>query len=224
MIALAVYGIVFDELRDLILSGKLSRDDLAGTARELGLLDRGFPRNAHSMMNGAAMEGFGFLKVDTGEMEMRVLLDGMPWAGWRYGFSSRLLLADAFDTDLDFMKRCAEREERPWAEAGRMEREMEGEIAGLRNPVSRMMIPGLLQGHRAGRDRRAQLRLLRVAAHYRATGEILDLDDPFGAKLLTSRTGDRLKVWSVGRYGVDGSGLDDWKPTPGRDIALEVDR
>ena len=105
-----------------------------------------------------------------------------------------------------------------------MGQEMDREIQGLANPVARFMIPRLLLGHRAGRERRVQLTLLRVAAHYRATGEILDLDDPFGAKLITSKTGDHLKVWSVGRDGVDDGGLGDWRHTSGRDIVLDVDR
>jgi hypothetical protein len=90
----------------------------------------------------------------------------------------------------------------------------------------------MVSSAQAGRVRRAQLRVLRVAARYRATGEVLDLEDPLGTRLQTARAPGRLKVWSVGKDGKsdggDTGGSPTWlpvagKPTP-RDIVLEVVR
>jgi len=44
------------------------------------------------------------------------------------------------------------------------------------------------------RERRTQLRLLRTAVRYLATGEILNLDDPYGGKLLHREEAGRLTL------------------------------
>jgi hypothetical protein len=74
------------------------------------------------------------------------------------------------------------------------------------------------------RSCRARLRLLQAAAHYRATGEVLPLEDPYGDRINTSNAPARLKLWSVGGDGVDDSGTGVWDPRKGKDIVLEVDR
>jgi hypothetical protein len=194
--------------------------------RELELIDRAFPRNGHSMMNEALAAGAGFLAMGGSEIEVQSLTGSGSelLLAWRYGFSSRLMLADAFDRHLECMKRYADGDDKSWAELERIGKETDAEAQQSKNPIARIMIPGLRAANRAGRDRRAQLRLLRVAAHYRATGEVLELDDPFGTKLRTSRSGDTLKIWSVGKDGVDDGGAGAWKPSAGKDIVLEVDR
>jgi hypothetical protein len=47
----------------------------------------------------------------------------------------------------------------------------------------------------------AQVRVLRVAAQVRGTGELLSLQDPFGSTIQTRATGSRLRVWSTGVRG-----------------------
>jgi hypothetical protein len=66
-----------------------------------------------------------------------------------------------------------------------------------------------------------------MAAHYRATGEVLELEDPLGAKMRTVKTGGTLQIWSVGSNGVDDGGAGTFKPQAGKaqsDIVLEVER
>ncbi len=223
MIALAIYGLALDELRDLILSGKLSREELLAVAGELERVDRSFPPHGFSMMNEALMAGWGFIKMEGGTEEERRSLGVSGLIG--LGFARRLLYADAFDTELDFMKRAADLEGRPWDEAQKKGQEMVVESSRLKNPLSKIMVPGVLSSSLTGRERRAHLRLVLVAARYRATGETPDLDDPFGTKLRTSRSGDRLKVWSVGRDGADDGGSGGWRgAAAGADLVLEVDR
>src|SRR6185369_6263372 len=53
MIAIAITALALEELRDLILAGKFSREELAEIARELAILDGSFPQNSHSLMNNA---------------------------------------------------------------------------------------------------------------------------------------------------------------------------
>ena len=74
----------------------------------------------------------------------------------------------------------------------------------------------------------AQIRLLRVAAHFRATGEVLDLNDPCGARLNVERKEGSIKVWSVGTesrsHGGQGKFAFQVFGTGSQDIVLEVSR
>jgi hypothetical protein len=232
MISLALYGLAFEELRDLVLSGKLSPAELAQVGRELELLDRSFPKTSQSLMNGVTASGFEYLKLN-GDVGSLMAGQGDGWGRpqrvvsdvlWRILFPNRLTCADAYFIELDVMKRLAAACERPWAEAQAGATGSEMEIRKIRNPVASLMLPGISGAHRASRERRAQLRLLRVAVHYRATGQILSLDDPFGAKILTSEAGGKLKMWSVGRDGFDGGGKGGWKEGSGGDIVLELEK
>jgi hypothetical protein len=227
MISLALYGIALEELRDLVLHGNLSGADLAEIARELEILDRSFPKNGDSMLNEAMLAGYHFLKADGSPRELYSGVDGsLEWDYfvWRSLLPQRLIGADAFFTELDYMKRFAEADEQSWGTSQAVVLKSQAEMVKLKNPVSRVLLPGLTSSSQAGRDRRTQLRLLRIAAQYRATGEILELEDPFGAKLLSSVYGGTLKVWSVGKDGVDDGGKGQWKPDRGPDIVLDVDK
>jgi hypothetical protein len=64
-----------------------------------------------------------------------------------------------------------------------------------------------------------------MAARYRATGELLELPDPFGDKLRNRLTDDALKLWSVGSEGKDHGGIGRFSlDGDGQDILLEVRR
>jgi hypothetical protein len=65
--------------------------------------------------------------------------------------------------------------------------------------------------------------ILRTAARFRGTGEILNLRDPFGENRIHSERDGRLRVWSVGKDGNDDGGSGEWKPQ-GKDIVLEIPR
>jgi hypothetical protein len=223
MISMAIYAIAFDELKDLILSEALSREDLLEIGRPLELIDRTFPKMAWAYQNEALMSGFTFLKGDStdGLFEAR----GLPvlWQKLRYCGSDRLMLVDAFEVHCRMMNRLAM--EGSWSEHLRTSQELQAEATAHRNPIVQMMVPGLLQAERALRERQAHLRLLRVAAHYRATGEVLPVDDPFGTQLRSVQSGKTLKVWSLGRDGVDYGGRGGWKAsTGGMNVVLDVDR
>ncbi len=193
-------------------------------------MDRTFPRNGDSLLNERLACGYEFLRIGGGSASLDVSLPA--WSAWRYGFSPRLTMADAFSQSVSTMRRAAEADAKPWPVASAVFSQLELEARNSKNPIIRDLIPGLMSSSRAGRERRTQLRLLRVAAHYRATGEVLDLEDPLGARLLHSRSGDHLKVWGIGRNGVDDGGVGGWGPNqpgtggalPNQDILLEVDR
>jgi hypothetical protein len=227
MISLALYGVALEELHDLILSNKLSRADLAEIARELEILDGSFPRNGHSMMNEVLTAGYTFLKADGSLRDLDFWAAGGPnwdYFMWKAAFPERLICTESYFVELDYMKRFVAADGQSWGASEAVGLQVQVEITKLKNPLSRMIIPGLVGANRAGRERLTQLRLLRATAQYRASGEMPELADPFGVKLLSSTQGPKVKVWSVGRDRVDSGGKGEWKPNAGPDIVLEFDR
>lgn len=196
LIALASLGQVFDGLR------RLPPDPEVGMA--LAVLDATFPNHAEAVLNDLAITGVGFIGMGP--------VAAAP-AAWRFGFSQRLMVADAWTTLEDMMRRTAATTTAPWAEAQRVAAAIEAEARGSRNLFVKTMTPGLVGSHRPSREGRAHLRMLRVL-HGGAAG----LDDPFGGKLLS----DGAKVWSVGADGIDDGGAGAWRPASTGDIVLEL--
>jgi hypothetical protein len=225
MIALAIYGIAFEELRDIFLSGKLSREDLLAVDRGLEAADRSFPKAGHSLLNESLSIGYALLQPAGVASIRNFALEGELKGSlslWRYGFSDRLVAADAFDQSLAAMRRLATLEDKPWTEAKKVAGELNQEVQGCVNPILKITMSGL-SGGSLPRERKAQLRILRTAVRYRATGELLDLEDPFATKLSHAEKDVTLKLWSVGKDGNDDGGSGEWKPQ-GKDIVLEIPR
>lgn len=229
MISIAIVGIMLDELRDLILQGKLSKDELIDIARQLEILDGTFPVNGHSLLNEPLMAGHDFLKSG-GDVDLSAFsVVGSGNVGWnhllwRAVFPKRLVCAEAYFIELDYMKRFAAADAQSWGSCSSVGSRADAEIHKLRNPFAKLMIPGLFSSNRAGRERRTHLRFLRALALYRSSGRMPEIDDPFGGKLLHSSQGGRVKIWSVGRDQVDGGGNGEWKANAGPDIVFEFDR
>jgi len=196
LIALASLGQVFDGLRTL------PPDPEVGKA--LAVLDATFPNHGETVLNELAALGVGFIGTAPGAVAP---------AAWRFGFSQRLMVGDAWTTLEDMLRRMAATTTAPWAEAQRVAAEIQAEARVSSNEFVQMIVPGLVGSHRASREGRAHLRMLRVL-HGGAAG----LDDPFGGKLLS----DGAKVWSVGADGIDGGGEGAWKPAPTGDMVLQL--
>jgi hypothetical protein len=228
--AMGVVRTCLNELRSLIVSGVLGREDLLEVDRELDVLDRSFPRIADCHLNDAMALGFTLLE-ERGFQAIgpKVGLDISKIPTWRFCFSERLVIVDAFETSLSGRRRLGEAEEKPWKEAREIKTTVLRTFSEDRNLLVRLLCPPFdgkpykVFGDII-RDYRAQLRLIRIAVRYAATGEFLALEDPFGGMLRSTRTGDRLKAWSIGGDGVDDGGAGEWKPSKetGKDIVLEM--
>jgi len=194
--ALSSLAEVFDGLKTLPPDAEVGR--------ALAVLDATFPNHGETLLNELTVTGVTFTELGRGF--------AVP-AGWRFGFSQGAMLAEAWTTLEDLMHRTAATTTAPWAEARRLQAEIEMEARRSSNPIVQTMIPSLLRAHQSSREGLARLRMLRVL-HGRATG----LADPFGGTLLS----DGAKVWSLGADGIDGGGAGAWKPAPTGDIVLEL--
>jgi hypothetical protein len=217
-------------LHRVVLDGGLSGDELLEVSRQLEVLDRSAETVVTLEPGDVVALGFEFinandLSAETHEPGMCRGGECSRWGAWRFGFSARLMAADAVEEALRRVKEAEAFRSAPWSELQKFEDLNIQRLLRERNPVVRSHVFPLCCMKTGFLQVRARLRLLRIACKYRAIGEILDLPDPFGARLMTRKDGPRLKLWSVGRDGVDDGGIGSWKAdSRDKDLVLELDR
>lgn len=204
MIGVAILGNGFNEIRDQLAAGKFDRASLEDLDRGLETLDATYPSWGQTLINEALLFGG--------------LLDENVAGGWG---PQRMLYADAVERIHEAMVLAAKADTLPWAESQKELKRIEKVSAKSWNPISNIAAPSMMGTSSIVRQRRAQLRTLRIAVHSAATGKLLDLDDPLGAKMRTEEKDGTLRIWSIGKDGVDDGGTGDWKPES-KDIVLEV--
>src|SRR5258708_71238 len=138
-----ILDLSLDEIRVLVLSGALTRDDLLEIGRELEVLDGSF-RVIGPLEPLDVMElGFEFLEADDLSWALRMnsrnnnYYGVHPWEGWKYGFSSRLMVANAIEEAMDYAKAASKARNVPWREFSRIWEEMNKRMAESRNPIVR---------------------------------------------------------------------------------------
>jgi hypothetical protein len=218
MSGLTLLDRTFEEILTDLRGLSLSPEALAALESRLSLLEASFPRPEHQRREGASFLGDHY----------RGILQHARWSSdlmsWRYGFSTRLMAATTFDHWDRAFQRSTELDRLPWSEAVSRSASIRSELDALPLPEPYRWPATYLDDGYWHRSRLAHLRLLRTAVRYIRTGEILELDDPFGGKLLHQESNRRLKVWSVGRDGVDQAGLGTWDSRVIEDIVLDVIR
>lgn len=184
-----------EECRRLLSEDKLGPDLLRELDRGLQVLDRGYA--GHSLKNGILAYGQMFQRGETlewggpgPEKEIR--------AGWRALYSPSVLKADAFFRALRWADELAEASRGPLAEEEKVRSRMQADAEASDNRLAITLMRDLDQWS-AQRAWLADLRIVRTAAHYLATEEVLSLEDPFGKVLFAERSGRELTIWSAGK-------------------------
>ena len=166
-------------------------------------------------------------------VEKKVVGKGVPlegWTepdfwefGWKWSFSKQIMYIEYFKLYEEFMHAMKNVDELGWRERNELfaEWRLISESSGIKQ--FSIMVPAYQTNERALRERRALLRTLRAAAHWRATGEVLELGDPFGRKILHVESAGSIKIWSVGKDGVDNGGSER-NGSPQWDIVIELKR
>ena len=214
MISSANLALALDEIRAMAVDPAVKDVDWTAVGSALMLLDSIWPDHGESLLNESVTAAAGLGKEDA----KALFGEGLGvLSAWRFGFSARLLIADAMDTHVDAMRRLAAAG-RSWPESERVAKEVAVEVEGSSNPITRLMTQGMMATHRVGFERRAQLGLLRMAVAIRAGAAPPELDDPFGGKLRS----DATKLWSLGQDGDDDGGIGAWRPAQTGDIVLHL--
>jgi hypothetical protein len=218
----SVYAMAFDEMRELLLSGKLTRAQLADIEKKLEIVDGDFPDLGPTLSNETLASEVSTMDI-TGQ-------DPSTWwtlaknGGWRYGFSSQRMTLAAFEERESYAKRSRNIDQMDFATAKKEAEAIYAEADSSENPLFRLVsLPDLSKIVMKHRDTRARLRLLRAATGFLASGKVPTMADPFGTNLLHAQDADKLKIWSIGTDGKDQKGVGGWKFVPGQqDIVLEM--
>ncbi|HLY09471.1 MAG TPA: hypothetical protein VKW04_09235 [Planctomycetota bacterium] len=214
-------------LSELLSRPGLSEGELRRIDQELAVLEDGYGGEAVSRLGG--VENWGQVIASGRVVEYYSMAPAKirdAGYGWLIPlFSSRLALAASFHQQDAWMARLNAGEKESWPEELRLWSEVMRESSESWNLINRLQPVLVWQSGRPRREGRATLRLLRVAAHYRATGDVLDLPDPFGDRLRRHEEAGVLRVWSLGLSGQDGGGAGG-SPAGSRNgnIVLEIPR
>jgi len=195
-----------EDLRAFLVSDKVKPDDLGRLERGLRLLETSFPK-LHDLLRREVVCGcFTLLAGPEGTTDPQHLQA-----------SYRIDAAEAIDLIERALTESEGCDELPWLDVAAKQNELALQMQGsslvdLAYPEFRRKVV------EAWRSRRAQYLLLRVGAHYLATGEAQPQPDPMGTTLQIKVEGRTLRAWSVGVDGVNDGG------DPGKDFVLEVTR
>lgn len=221
--------VLTDELRTLLSRGNLTTHALhqidVELARSEAWLQLPFRRLEPQLARWA--ETLPGLQVEAEEF-----LEGAAYR-WRFLLPVRLMKAEAFEFMDRYTRDLLSCEGKPYAEFLRSDQGFWKEQEHSLNPIihpTRFFLwedPGW-----EARQRRAEVLLLRSAARYRGTGELPQLEDPFGDRLHHSESQDRMTFWSAGPDGNDDGGNFDpaqpwhqvWYGHGSKDLAIDVPR
>jgi hypothetical protein len=221
MIGVGMYARTLDEMRHLLLSGKLDKKAIADLGKKLEIMDENFPALGPTLTN----ETMTFA-VDSERADSEYSFDEKMRVGaWRYGFSFQRMVLEGFEKTDAFDQRFRLMDQLHFTAARKEAEQMRAEVQASGNPLVRQgHIPSLTKTLTGNREARARLRLLRAATAFLATGETPSLTDPLGGDLFYSEAGGKLKIWSLGRDGENQNGRGSWKSVPGEDLVLEISR
>jgi hypothetical protein len=192
---LPAMDLAFCELRDLLQSSPPLGEGLEELDRSLALLDGGFPDTTGHLRDELLNLGELLIREDRDDEVYASFSDKKRFRrSWRSGFSSRLQATSAFFAAEDLVRRELEIEKLPWSEGWRANQNLYREMERHPDPLISQRFGRLLDVHFAI-ETRGSLRLLRVAVHYRATGEFLELQDPWGGPIRTRPTEGTVLMW-----------------------------
>jgi hypothetical protein len=175
------------KLIQLISSGRLSKGDCAFVERQLEILERAQPPLAAALKNNLWRMGSGFLEESFPPQWPRQ---------WRFAYSQKLAIADAVDRVDSWIAVVARMEEMSSRECQTTWKAIQEEVDHDSNAITQDLYQFVFQDFGELKRLKVYLRLLRIAAHYRASGEVLELEDPMGTIFAHAQAGSVLKVWS----------------------------
>ena len=185
-----------EELQQVLRSPDLSPADFLSLQNQLEILDAAFPPFLQFHLLEVIELGDAML---AGEKEFGLFIKGkeVPRV-WRFGFSRRLVKTAAFRTLCESSKEALPWETKPYAIACRGYEAIHSGYGSSNNPIVPHLDLDGLTTDRLERERLAYIRLLRIVAHFKATGEVMRLEDPLGDVFPHQIADGRLKVSSRG--------------------------
>jgi hypothetical protein len=183
------------ECRNVISTGNLNDHQLSTLARGLEVLERSFIRDGRSLRNDVLACGAVLLREERIERDDKVIRPT-----WRHGYSTRALGADAFFRALGWVDRFAQADALPYGEELKIRIAISAEAEQSHNGLS-SVIDSFLGQCSQQREWLTQVRVARIAVHYRLTGNVLNLPDPWGGRFQFIEEAGTLRVLWKGASG-----------------------
>jgi hypothetical protein len=215
LIGFAVYEVTFAEFRELIQSGNLTQTQLADLAKKLAIVDHDFPTLSSAFSNETLAFGLATLKISGEGMRSRA-----QFGDWRFTIYPQPTMLNAFETKDALLKRMQTLDHMKFAAARKEADAISAEGEASPNTLVRAAMPGMSRMIVAHREPLARLRLVRAGTEFLSTGKMPVLADPFGDKLFYKQEGNKSRIWSIGRDGINQNGSGKWEAQP--DIVLEI--
>jgi len=203
-VGVSVLDLMLGELRRALQTKKIGPDGLRQVDCELEILDNNWPSPEKTRRNHVLAFGKGCMQEAELGFPIYEGRRARPLRSWRWGFSSRLRAASTFFRAEAWLSDPSWHVLADWPDYVLVDA-LDHRYAGFNLPM------------------RSRLRLIRMGVHFQATGEILDLEDPFGDRLKSSMNGDQARFWSFGWGGRNGGGIGDWTDH-NKNIVLEIPR
>jgi hypothetical protein len=219
LVGVAVYQVSFEGLRNLVLSGKLTRAQLEDLAKKLETVERDIPSLDSTFSNEILGTGTAILQMQAGDD--RGWRERAKAGGWRFAAFPQSTMLEAFEENDLFMDRYNKADQKDFSAAKRAMDAIAAEVAASPNPIVREFIPGMSRVVEVHRERLTMLRLVRAAALFRATGKTPAIEDPFGASLFFKEESGKARIWSVGPDGKNQNGVGNFD-RGGPDMVLEI--
>jgi hypothetical protein len=215
-----IHGIALNQIRQLIIDGRLSRQDLLRLSPNLALLDHGLFRFAPALANETLAYGWVMFNLKQTENESALPAPLRFWKAPEYA-----ILLQSLDQLQAYTEQFKDIDVMPFTEVASKGAAAEKQTEASSNPSFRLVFPTVAGPAARRRETLTQIRMLRMASEFVATGDITALDDPFtGAQLSNRLAGNTLTIWSHGREGKDHGGQGEWGYRPGKDLELKVKR
>jgi hypothetical protein len=200
MTGITVYSTVFDELRNVVLSGKLTKSQLGELGWKLETMDHDFPAWSSAIFIETLGLGVAMLHLsEQGPVESLALT--RQW-GFRFTLSPGPAMLEVLEKREAYLHRVEKLDPMSFADAKKEIDVIAADAAASPDTLMLHMTKlDLLRSVMTYRKALTDLRLLRAATAFLATGEMPALADPFGDKLLYKQEGNKSKIWSIGSGG-----------------------
>lgn len=235
MIGVACMTFALNPLREWLERGELGPGELTLLGDALDRADSAWPDPCDVMRNESLLFDATMVKMASGTIQdegFRGLASAL--LAWKYGFSIRILAADASEEFEWVTTKSDGFRSLPWRDRSAKIQAVHEKALQRGNPLLRHFLPGIGSAERAVWERRSQLALLRAAVRIRRMDDFPEAApkdwpaDPFGSGPLgyrRSADGATCTIWGFGPNGVDDGGKGRWKgmrENDAEDMVLEL--
>jgi hypothetical protein len=175
------------------LSGALDPPMLRDLERQLSLLDEYFPDTSGQMLDHLLHLGELLIQEDEDDVTLLQLAPERARKHWRYLYSTRLEAASSFAVADEMTRQVLAQKDLSWVAAEPTIWALKHRLTALDDPVLLFFLEPDQETFRS-RNVRTYLRMIRVAVHYRATGEVQTIENDQGGPIRTTRAEEVLQI------------------------------